>query len=229
MAGQITAHYMFWQEFTEILQIFYWSLTISSYNDLHNRIHERYANILFTTSYAYIRRRLLMFDPDANNPYKQPPLPYQSYRGYPNPPLSQQQEFVPPSTTARASASHSSYAASVRSSQAGSTPSRQSSAKSASPRLSKAEALALVGTCKKWLVAGSVVAFGILSGLVAGHVVGSTSTTSTQSTTPASNAPATSPNSPSSNGGFFQQQQQGGFGFGNGNLGQPPVSGSHTS
>ena|SRR5439155_4472907 len=142
-----------------------------------------------------------------------------------NPPRSQQQEFVHPSTTARASASHSSSAAPLRSTQI----------RSASPRLSKAEALALVDTCKKWLIAGSFVAFGILSGLVAGHVVGSTSTTSTQSPTPASNPPATSPNSPTSpnapspNGGSFQQQQQGGFGFGNGNPAQPPVSGSHTS
>ncbi len=166
-----------------------------------------------------------MFDPEANNPYKQPSLPYQSYRGYTNPPLSQPREFVPSSTTAaRANASHSSYAAPVRSSQAGSNQPRQPSAKPASPRISKAEALAFVGKCKKWLVAGSMITFGVLSGLVAGHVVGSTST---QSTTPATNSPATSPISPSSNGGFFQQQQQGGFG--NSNLGQPPVSSSHTS
>ncbi len=168
-----------------------------------------------------------MFDPEANNPYKQPSLPYQSYKGYTNPPLSQPREFVPSSTTAaRANASHSSYAAPVRSSQAGSNQPRQPSAKPASPRISKAEALAFVGKCKKWLVAGSMITFGVLSGLVAGHVVGSTST---QSTTPATNSPATSPISPSSNGGFFQQQQQGGFGFGNSNLGQPPVSSSHTS
>jgi hypothetical protein len=173
-----------------------------------------------------------MSNPDANNPYKQPTLPYQSYQGYMNPPRSQQQEFVHPSTTARASASYSSSAAPLRSTQVRSAPPRQHIAKSASPRLSKAEALALVDTCKKWLIVGSFVAFGILSGLVAGHVVGSTSTTSTQSPTPASNPPATSPtspNSPSPNGGSFQQQQQGGFGFGNGNPAQPPVSGSHTS
>jgi len=37
------------------------------------------------------------------------------------------------------------------------------------PRLSKAEALTFVGKCKQWLIAGSIVAFGILSGVVAGH------------------------------------------------------------
>ena len=104
-----------------------------------------------------------MSNPDANNPYKQPTLPYQSYQGYMNPPRSQQQEFVHPSTTARASASHSSSAAPLRSTQARSAPPHQHTAKSASPRLSKAEALALVDTCKKWLIAGSFVAFGILS------------------------------------------------------------------
>ena len=168
-----------------------------------------------------------MYDPDSNNPYKQPSLPYESYRGYTNPPLSQPREFVPSSASAaRANAPHNSYATPFRSSQSGLSQPRQPSAKPASPRISKAEALAFVSKCKKWLIAGSMITFGVLSGLVAGHVVGSTST---QSTTPAMNSPANSPNSPSSNGGFFQQQQQGGFGFGNSNLGQPPVSSSHTS
>jgi len=97
------------------------------------------------------------------------------------------------------------------------------------PRLSKAEALTFVGKCKKWLIAGSIVAFGILSGVVAGHAVGSTS----NQATPASNGgPTTSSSngsttSPSNNGSFLQQQ--GGSNFGNNNFGQPPVSGSHTS
>jgi hypothetical protein len=151
-----------------------------------------------------------MFDPDAENPYRQPPLPYQPYKGNP----AQQQQFVPPSPLRRDGSSHV-------------TPTRPSQAKSAPPRLSKAEALAFVGKCKIWLVAGSFVAFGILSGLVAGHVVGATSNQATPANQadPASNAPAAPP---SSGGGFFQQQQ-GGSGFGNTNPSQPPVSGSHTS
>jgi hypothetical protein len=97
------------------------------------------------------------------------------------------------------------------------------------PRKSKAETLTFVHECKKWLIAGSIVTFGLLGGLVAGHAIGTTS----NQATPASNTPATSP---STGGGFFdqqpgQQQQQGGGGngFGNNNPTQPPVSGSHTS
>ncbi len=89
------------------------------------------------------------------------------------------------------------------------------------PRLSKAEALTFVGKCKQWLIAGSIVAFGILSGVVAGHAVGSTS----NQATPASNGGPTT--APSNNGSFLQQQ--GGSNFGNKHFGQPPVSGSHTS
>jgi hypothetical protein len=116
---------------------------------------------------------------------------------------------------------------------------RPKQAKQVTPRKSKAETLAFVHECKKWLVAGSIVTFGLLGGLVAGHAVG---TTSTQAT-PASNTPSTSPstNGGGDNGGFFnqqpsqqqpsQQQQQGGggYGFGNNNPFQPPVSGSQTS
>ncbi len=110
-------------------------------------------------------------------------------------------------------------------------------------RMSKAEALTIVRRCKKWLVAGSLVAFGVLSALVRSHVVGTTSGQATSApnnqvipvtnnqTTSASSAPATSSNS---NGGFFQQPQQqsqqgGGYGFGDGNSWQPPVSRSHVS
>ncbi len=156
-----------------------------------------------------------MLNPDANDPYGQPPLPYQPYIGQTHPQYSQQQEFVSPSTTPWANASHGSRVA---------APARSSQAKSTLPRLSKAEALAFVGKCKRWLIAGSIVAFGVLSGLVAGNAVGATSTQAT----PVSNPDTTSPSSPSSSGGFFQQQQ-GGFGFGNSNSGQPPVPGSHTS
>lgn len=166
--------------------------------------------MLFTIRTAHIWRRFPMFYPDENNPYGQPSVPY---TGYTNPLLPQRQEVVSRPTTPRAGSSHITSACS-------------SQATSAQPRLSKAEALAFVRACKKWLIAGSIVTFGLLSGLVAGHVVGTTFTQATPAnqTAPASNTPTTSP---SSDGSFFQQQ--GGYGFGNGNSWQPPVSGSHVS
>ena len=158
-----------------------------------------------------------MFYPDANDPYGQSSLPYQP-RGAHTSGIYQRNETVSLSPTSQA-AMH------ARSVQANTRP--------VTPRKSKAETLTLVHEFKKWLVAGSVITFGLLGGLVAGHAVGTTS----NQATPASNAPSTSP---SSGGGFFQQgpqgqqqqgqqQQGGGYGFGNGNFGQPPVSGSHTS
>jgi hypothetical protein len=157
-----------------------------------------------------------MFDPKANDPYGQPPFPYQPYGAHARG-IDRRNEPVSPPPTSRASLR-------VRSTQVNARP--------VTPCKSKAEALALAHEFKKWLVAGSVITFGLLGGLVAGHAVGTTAT----QPTPASNAPSTSP---SSGGGFFQQgpqgqqqqgqQQGGGYGFGNGNFGQPPVSGSHTS
>src|SRR5271167_5029331 len=101
-------------------------------------------------------RSLRMSSLNTNNPYGQTILPYQPSIERTNPIQSQQKK-----------------AASLRTSQATASP----------PRMSKAEALTIVRRCKKWLIAGSLVAFGILSALVAGHVVG---TTSVQAT-PASN------------------------------------------
>lgn len=154
-----------------------------------------------------------MYYLDADDPYQQSSLPYQPYKGRTDPLLSQQQEVISPFTTPRAGSLHN-------------TTARPSQAAPVPPRMSKSEALTFVRTCKKWLLAGSVIAFGILGGLVAGHVTGTTS----NQVTPASNAPATSP---SSGGGFFQQQQGqqqgGGYGFGNGNTWQPPVSSSRVS
>ncbi len=149
---------------------------------------------------------------EANDPYGQPSLPYQSYRGPTDFLLSQQQECVSSSATQQPGVSSAQPAKPVRAAQTAPPP----------PRLSKAEALAFVGTCKRWLVAGSLVAFAILGGLAAEHVVGATS----HQTTPASNTPSISSPS-SSDGGFFQQG--GGYGFGNGNSPQSPISGSHTS
>ena len=159
-----------------------------------------------------------MFYPDANDPYRQPSIPYQPY-GEQNAQIMPQQKSMAASTsTNRAVPTYPAQA-------------RRKQAKPITPRKSKAETLSFVHECKKWLVAGSIVTFGLLGGLVAGHAVG---TTSSQAT-PANNTPATSPSTNGGDGGFFnqqpgqQQQGGGGYGFGNDNPSQPPVSGSHTS
>lgn len=158
-----------------------------------------------------------MFYPDANDPYRQPAVPYQPYRGQTNSTMPQRNEVVSRSTTTRATTPYTMQA-------------RSAQARPVKPRKSKAETLAFVHECKKWVVAGSIVTFGLLGGLVAGHAVG----TAANQATPASNTPATSPSTNGGGGGFFNQQpgqQQGGGGFGSGNNtpSQPPVSGSHTS
>jgi hypothetical protein len=155
-----------------------------------------------------------MYYPDANDPYGQPALPYQPYGGQTNPAMSQGNVVGSTSPMQRAATTYTIQA-------------RSAQARPVKPRKSKAETLSFVHECKKWLVAGSVVTFGLLGGLVAGHAFGTTS----NQATPASNTPATSP---STGGGFFdqqpgQQQGGGGNGFGNNNPSQPPVSGSHTS
>ena len=160
-----------------------------------------------------------MFYPDANDPYKQQAIPYQPYGEQNIHIMPQQNNVVASTSTSRAVPPYPAQA-------------RPKQAKPVTPRKSKAETLTFVHEFKKWLVAGSIVTFGLLGGLVAGHAVG---TTSSQAT-PASNTPATTPSTNNGGGGFFdqqpgQQQQQGGggYGFGNNNPSQPPVSGSHTS
>jgi hypothetical protein len=160
-----------------------------------------------------------MFYPDANDPYRQQTAPYQPYAGQNAQMMPQQNNMAASTSTNRAVPP---YPAQIRSKHA----------RPVTPRKSKAETLSFVHECKKWLVAGSIVTFGLLGGLIAGHAVG---TTSTQAT-PANNTPSTAPSTNGGNGGFFsqqpgQQQQQGGggYGFGNTNPSQPPVSGSHTS
>ncbi len=163
-----------------------------------------------------------MFYPDANDPYKQQSIPYQPHGG-------QSAHMMPPQHIVSAQNSTN------RAVTAYPGQNRPKQARTVTPRKSKAETLAFVHECKKWLVAGSIVTFGLLGGLIAGHAVGTTS----NQATPANNAPSTSPSNNGGNGdngGFFnqqpgQQQQQGGggYGFGNNNPFQPPASGSHTS
>jgi hypothetical protein len=78
----------------------------------------------------------------------------------------------------------------------------------------KAESLSVVRKLKGAVIAGSLVAFGILSALVASHTA-----LASASQTPSSSGQDTNSGSnsitPSSGGNFFQQQQGGGYGFGN--------------
>src|SRR6266550_8347033 len=158
-----------------------------------------------------------MFYQETNDAYRQPAIPYQPYGGQ-NAQMMPQKNKLSASTSPNRSVPE--YPAQARSKQA----------RPVTPRKFKAETLAFVHECKKWLVAGSIVTFGLLGGLVAGHVVGTTA----NQATPANNTPATSPSTNGGDGGFFnqqpgQQQGGGGNGFGNNNPSQPPVSGSHTS
>lgn len=163
-----------------------------------------------------------MFEPEIEYTYWQPepPLLYQPNRRYTDLSGYQQQSTVSPYATTQAGIERRMPTAPAR------LPQRPEPVKPITPRMSKAEALDFVEQCKKWLIAGSFVAFGVLSGLVAGHMIGSSSQAANQSNNqaaPSFNSPSTSP---SDNGGFFQQ---GGNNFGNGNAGQQPFSGSHTS
>src|SRR5207344_1158623 len=160
-----------------------------------------------------------MFYPDANDPYRQQTVPYQPYSqpAVPNQPYGGQNAQMMPQQNNVARSASTNQAVPTYSAQA-----RPKQAKQVTPRKSKVETLAFVHECKKWLVAGSIVTFGLVGGLVAGHAVGTTS----NQATPANNTPATSPSTNGGNaggGGFFnqkpgqQQQQQGGGGYGFGN------------
>jgi hypothetical protein len=147
-----------------------------------------------------------MYDPHRDDPYRQYSLPYEPNTAYVDPAGYQQQQYTPRPQATRP---------------------RPESDGSLQPRLSKAEALEFVGKCKRWLVAGSIVAFALLGGLAAGHAVG----TSANANPPAANPPSAQPATPTPadpGGGFFQQQG-GGPGFGNSNSSQQPVSGSSVS
>jgi hypothetical protein len=91
-------------------------------------------------------------------------------------------------------------------------------------RMPKTQALELVNVYKKRLIFASLVAFGLLSGLVAFHQVGTVA--NQNQVNPSQPAPVTQP---SNGGGFFDQQ--GGNNFGPGGFGQQqqPSSGSGVS
>lgn len=107
-------------------------------------------------------------------------------------------------------------------------------------RMPKAQAISLASKLKKTVIITSIAAFGLLSGLVAGHLQNTStgqSTPSTQSTKPAPGASSQPPSysapsnttNPSDSGGFFNQQGGGGYGFGNGGSVQAPATGSSVS
>lgn len=161
-------------------------------------------------------------NPTQYQPYNDATQYQQAYPGYTDPTSYQQQAGVPvpppyPNVYKQ-------------------TPLKKQPPNQASPRMSKTEALTFVQKSKKWLIAGSLVTFGVFSGLAAAHPVGTAA--SNQNAPLPSNSGSDQQASPSNNqqdpnGNFFQnpqqQQQGGGYGFGNGNSNQPPVSGSTVS
>ncbi len=97
-------------------------------------------------------------------------------------------------------------------------------------RMPKARALSLIRTCKKWLVAASLLGFLSLSGLVATQQVSAASNVNQSSSGASQDAPATTS---SDHHGFFHHHGDDNFGSNNFSQGsassQGPVSGSHTS
>ncbi len=85
-------------------------------------------------------------------------------------------------------------------------------------KMSKARALALAGTLKRWLVVASFVGFGTFSGLAAFHQVSSTSTSthsssSSQNSSSSSSSSNSSTNSSSSSGSSLNQSGSNNFGI----------------
>ncbi len=104
-------------------------------------------------------------------------------------------------------------------------------------RMSKARALGLVRSFKKWLVVASIVTFGSFSGLVAYHQIGTTAidhtssgssqSTSSSSSSSSNSSSSSSNSSNSSSNGYFNQQ--GSSNFGSSSSSQSSVSGSSVS
>src|ERR1700719_3457029 len=101
-----------------------------------------------------------MFEPEVEYTYwpPEPSLPYEPYRG--------EYTTLPSRSQQQAGTARTMPAAPARLQ-------RPEQVRQTTPRMSKAEALAFVEQCKKWLVTGSIVAFAALTGLVASHVIGS--------------------------------------------------------
>ncbi len=158
-----------------------------------------------------------MYYPDEQDAYRQAPLPYQPQpqQGYPpyGQPQPQQQQWYPPAVQPLQAPSYAGRNGQATRPTINQSPSRtpnqtMNQRPMQKPRtapegkyMPKAEALAIVDKLKRWIVIGSVVAFGTIGGLVISHTVGVTSTQAATSSSPQS-APSSS--SSSQSGGFFQ-------------------------
>lgn len=183
-----------------------------------------------------------MYNPDAENMYRQESQPYQPdstqyIPQYPQYPQYPPQSAYPANPQYPAQPAYRGYPsppltaennAYAQGEKIGVRPQPQSPRRKEGnvARTSKAQALAIVQAFKKWLVIGSVMCFGVFGGLAAGHITGVTSQAGTNSATQQQAAPTNS-----EQGGFFQQQppQSGGNGFGNSSTSQAPASGSSVS
>jgi len=94
-------------------------------------------------------------------------------------------------------------------------------------RMTKARALALVGTFKKWLVVASLVSFGTFSGLASFHQVSTTASQATNTSSGTSQKTSTTTSSSQNSNSFLNQQ--GSNNFGSSNSSQTTVSGSSVS
>jgi hypothetical protein len=98
-------------------------------------------------------------------------------------------------------------------------------------RMPRARALEVTRRFKTALIAGSVMAFGVLTALVAGHTTGVTARAASNGSSGAP-APTTAPSNDDS-GGFFNSAPSnsgnGGFGVSPSAPSQPPVTGSSVS
>ena len=106
---------------------------------------------------------------------------------------------------------------------------RAGTASPASPGPGKAETVRRLHILKKRIAVLTVLGFGVLSGLVAGHHVGAAAQ-SKPAAPAATTAPVPAPSTDQGNG-FFDQggtNDQGGYGFGTGGS-QGPVAGSGAS
>lgn len=94
-------------------------------------------------------------------------------------------------------------------------------------RMPRAEALTLVQQFKKWLIVASLVGFGVLTGLVADHAIGFTSTAIHQHQQGGNTIQQFDRSQSHDNDDFFRHHH-GRHGFGQDNTQQQPVSGSYT-
>jgi hypothetical protein len=73
-------------------------------------------------------------------------------------------------------------------------------------KMSKARALALANTLKRWLAVASIVGFGTIGGLAAFHQVNIATSQSTQTSSGSSNTSSTSSSSSQNSNNFLKQQ-----------------------